>query len=231
MFFEDVICTHGVPHTIVTNRGTQFTCRSWTRVCSQMSIDRQLLTAFHLQTDGQTERHNQPMEQYLRAFSIYEQDNWAGLLPLAEFAYNNSVHASTRMTPFWAMYHRNPEMQFKAPKASHLKSGNQADATLEGLAEMHRTFPENILQAQQRQMKYACGKEIKFDIGDKVWLLTKHFRTTRPGKKLNFKRAVPHTVSEVINTITYRLDLLKTIGNPNVFHLSQLDRYTTPVSG
>jgi len=122
MFFEHVICNHGVPNNIVTDRGTQFTSRFWTRVCSHMSIDHRLSTAFHPQTDSQTEWQNQTMEQYLRAFSNYEQDNWVELLPQAEFAYNNSVHASTRMTPFWAMYHRNPEMQFKAPKASHLKS-------------------------------------------------------------------------------------------------------------
>jgi IS30 family transposase len=117
MIFEHVICKHGVPNNIVTDRGMQFTSRFWTRVCSHMSIDHRHSTAFHPQTDGQTERQNLTMEQYFPAFSNYEQDNWAELLPLAEFAYNNSVHASTRMTLFWAMYHWNPEMQFKAPKA------------------------------------------------------------------------------------------------------------------
>jgi len=189
IFFEHVICKHGVPNNIVTNRRTQFTSRFWTRVCSHMSIDHRLSTAFHPQTDGQTERQNQTMEQYLLAFSNYEQDNWAELLPLVEFAYNNSVHASTRMTAFWAMYHRNPEMQFKAPKASHLKSEDQADATFEGMAEMHRTLREKILEAQQRQTKYAGGKEITFNVGDTVWLSSKHFSTTRPSGKLDYKCA------------------------------------------
>ena len=100
--------------------------------------------------------------------------------------YNNSVHASMRMTPFWAMYHRNAEMQFKAPKVSHLKSEDRADATLEGLAETHRTLRENILEAQQRQTKYAGGTEITFNVGDRVWLSTRHFRTTRTSKKLDY---------------------------------------------
>ena len=128
------------------------------------------------------------------------------------------------MTLFWAMYHRNPEMQFQAPKASHLKSEIQADATLEGLAETHRTLCENILEAQMRQTKYAGGKEITFDIGDKVWLSTKHFHTTRPSKKLDYKRAGPYTVSKVISRNAYKLDLPKTMRNHNVFHVSQLDR-------
>jgi len=231
MFFEHVICKHHVSNNIVTDRGMQFTSRFWTRVCSHMSIEHRLSTAFHPQTDGQTERQNQTMEQYLRAFSNYVQDNWVELLPLAEFAYNNSVHASTRMTPFWAMYHRNPEMQFKAPKAWHLKSEIQADATLAGLAETHQTLRENVLEAQQRQTKYAGGKEITFNIGDKVWLSTKHFRTTRPSKKLDYKCAWPYTVSKVINRNAYNLDFPKTMRNHNVFHVSQLDRYTPPVAG
>jgi len=100
MFFEHVICKHGVPDNIITDRGTQFTSRFWTRVCSHLSINHRLSSAFHPQTDGHTERQNHTMEQYLRAFCNYEQANWVELLPLAEFAYNNSMHASMKMTPF-----------------------------------------------------------------------------------------------------------------------------------
>jgi len=229
-FFEHVICKHSVPNNIVTDCGTQFTSRFWTPVCYHIPIDHRLSTALVPQTDGQTKRQNQTMEQFLRAFSNYEQDNWDELLPLADFAYNNSVHASTRMRPFWAMYHRNPEMQFKAPKASHLQSEDQAGATLEGLAETHRTLCEYILEAQQRQTKYAGGIAITFNVADKVWLSTTHFQTTRPSKKLDYKRMGPYTVSKVINKHALKLDLPKTILNYNVFHVSQLDRYTPPVS-
>jgi hypothetical protein len=232
IFFEHVICKHGVPDDIITDCGTQFTSRFWTRVCSHMSIDHRLSTAFHPQTDGQTERQNQTMEQYLRAFCNYEQDNWVELLPLAEFAYNNSVHASTRMTLFWAIYHRHPKMQFRAPKApANLKLEIQADAVLEGLEETHRILRENILDAQELQTKYAGGKQITFEVGDRVWLSTKHFRTTRPSKKLDYKRAGPYTVSKIINQNAYKLDLPKTMRNHNVFHVSQRDRYTPPVVG
>jgi hypothetical protein len=70
-----------------------------------------------------------------------------------------------------------------------------------------------------------------FDVGDKVYLSTKHFRTTSPSKKLDYKRAGPYTVSKVINKNAYTLDVPKTMRNHNVFHVSQLDRYTPPVSG
>jgi hypothetical protein len=152
---------------------------------------------------------------------------------LAEFAYNNSMHASTRMTPFWALYHRNPQMQFKAPKppTSHLKSEIREDAVLKGLEETHRVLRENLLEAQQRQSKLAGGKEINFKVGDEVWLSTKYLRTTMPSKKLDYKRTGPYTVSRIINQNAYKLDLLNTMCNNNVFHVSLLDRYAPPVAG
>jgi hypothetical protein len=139
--FEHIICKREVPDNIVTDCDTQFTSRFWTRVCSHLSTDHRLSTAFHPQIDGQTECQNQMMEQYLRAFCNYEQDNWVELLLLAEFAYNNVIHASTRMTPFWANYHYHPVMQFKAPKQpSSLKSEIQADTFAAGLEETHQTL-------------------------------------------------------------------------------------------
>jgi hypothetical protein len=79
MFFKYVVCNHGVPDNILTDRGKDFTSRFWKPVCSHLSINHRLSTAFHPQTDGQTERQNQTMEQYLRAFCNYEQDHWVEL--------------------------------------------------------------------------------------------------------------------------------------------------------
>jgi hypothetical protein len=135
------------------------------------------------------------------------------------------------MTPFWAVYHQHPEMQFKTPKASSLKSETEADVLLEGIEETHRVLRENLLEAQEKQMKYAGGKEITFEVGDGVWLSTRHFRTTRSSKKLDYKRAGPYTVSKTINKNAYKLDLPKTMRNHNVFQVSLLDRYTPPTIG
>jgi transposase InsO family protein len=130
MFFEHVLCIYGVPDNIITDRGTQFTSRFWNPVCSHMSVNHRLSTAIHPQTDGQMERQNQTLEQYLRAFCNYEQDNGVELIPLVEFTYNNAVYASTRMTTVWAGYHRHPKMQFKTPKGTSLKSETQLDVLL-----------------------------------------------------------------------------------------------------
>jgi hypothetical protein len=142
------------------------------------------------------------MEQYLRVFCYYEQDNCIELFPLADFAYNNAIHPATRMTPFWANYHCHPVMQFTAQKQpSSIKLEIQADTIAAGLEETYQTLRKNLQEAQTRQTKYAGSKEVVFEVGDKVWLSTLHFRKTRLPKKLDYKRTGPYTVSKVINQI------------------------------
>jgi hypothetical protein len=135
------------------------------------------------------------------------------------------------MTPFWANYHYHPPMQFKPPKApSNLRSEVLADAMVSGMEETHRLLRESLLEAQVRQSKYAGGKDLTFEVGNKVWLSTRHFRTTRPLKKLDYKRTEPYTVSKIINNF-YKLDLPTTMQNHNGFHVSRLDYCTPPVVG
>ncbi|MBW0523162.1 hypothetical protein O181_062877 [Austropuccinia psidii MF-1] len=77
-----------------------FVSEFWTNLCQQLKISRDLSTSFHPETDGQTERVNQILEQYLPMYVSYHQDDWHTWLPLAEFAYNNSKHSSTKQSPF-----------------------------------------------------------------------------------------------------------------------------------
>ena len=92
---------HGALASIVTDRGTLFTSKFWSSLCFYLRVKRRLSTAFHPQTDGQTERQNQTLEQYLRAHVNFVQDDWVRLLLLAEFLYNNSRHSVTGVSPFF----------------------------------------------------------------------------------------------------------------------------------
>lgn len=103
-FIERVLSRFGTPKGIVSDRGSLFISRMWGEICAVVKLKRRLSTAFHPQSDGQTERQNQTLETYLRIFVNDEQDNWTSLLPLAEFAYNNSVHSATNLTPFSVIY-------------------------------------------------------------------------------------------------------------------------------
>ena len=95
-----VVRHHGLPDSIVTDRGSLFTSKFWSLLCYFLGIKRRLSTAFYSQTDGQTEKQNNTMEAYLRAFVHFEQNDWARLLTMAKFAYNNAKNASTGYTSF-----------------------------------------------------------------------------------------------------------------------------------
>jgi len=103
-FLQQVIRPHGLPSSIISDRGSLFTSDFWKQIMEALGISRNLSTAFHPQTDGQTERANATLEQYLRAYCNYQQDNWEKLLPIAEFCYNNTQTGTTRITPFFANY-------------------------------------------------------------------------------------------------------------------------------
>ena len=105
-----VFANHGTPSKITSDRDKLFTSKMWQSFADQMGIEHRLSTAYHPQTNGQTERVNQTLKQYLRHHVNYEQNDWKGLLPLAQFAYNNAMHATTKETPFFANYGLNPTL-------------------------------------------------------------------------------------------------------------------------
>jgi len=102
--FKDV----GLPQKVISDRGPQFVSRFIKELCSQLGIERNPSTAYHPQTDGQTERVNQELEQYLRLYCNYRQNNWAEWLSIAEFSYNNQIHFSTGQSPFLVNLGRHP---------------------------------------------------------------------------------------------------------------------------
>ncbi|MBW0565708.1 hypothetical protein O181_105423 [Austropuccinia psidii MF-1] len=106
LFIRNIFSKHGLLSSIVSDRGPLFVSSFWTNLCQQLKISRDLSTAYHPETDGQTERVNQILEQYLRMYVSYHPDGWNTWLPLAEFAYNNSDHSSTKQSRFFTVYGR-----------------------------------------------------------------------------------------------------------------------------
>jgi len=108
IFAREIWRHHRLPTDIVSDRDSRFTSGVWKEFLQLLGIRPRMSTAFHPQTDGQTERLNQTIEVYLRSFVNFEQDNWVDLLPMAEFAYNNSVTTATGISPFYANFGFNP---------------------------------------------------------------------------------------------------------------------------
>jgi hypothetical protein len=104
LYMSRIVCLHGVPKKIVSDRGSQFTSKFWERLHGSMDTKLNFSSAYHPQTDGQTERTNQILEDMLRACALKYGKSWDKSLPYAEFLYNNSYQARIKMAPYEALY-------------------------------------------------------------------------------------------------------------------------------
>jgi transposase InsO family protein len=227
LFIQHVFRLHGLPLTIVSDRGPQFASDFWERICARLGIERRLSTAFHPQTDGQTERINAVMEQYLRAYVNYLQDDWADWLPLAEFATNNQASEAHGSSPFFANKGFDPRYQFDlSPAAPNNVDDCRALTTARTLSEIHSHLRTELLRAQMRYQDNADEHRIPapaYQVGDKVWLDGRNWKTRRPASKLDNKRHGPFEVTEKVSAYAYRLRLHEGMHVHPVFHVSLLE--------
>ncbi len=143
VILDVVIRHHDLPNSIVSDRGSVFTSKFWSSLCYFLGIKQRLSTAFQSQTDGQTERQNSTIEAYLQAFVNFEQNDWAKLLPMAKFAYNNAKNASTSHTPFELNCGFHPQASYKkdVTLCSQSKSADKLAAELKELMIVYRKNP------------------------------------------------------------------------------------------
>ncbi|SCV67557.1 BQ2448_5168 [Microbotryum intermedium] len=168
-FLTHVFKLHGLPMDIVSDRGATFTSNWWSEFLAMLKIKPNLSTAFHPESDGQTERTNQTLEHYLRHFCDYLQTNWSELLPLAEFAYNNSFHSSIGASPFYVTrgYHPRLEVSLRDSFVTNVPR------YLQHLRSVQAAARKQISQAQETQARFANLKRRPsppFKIGDQVLL-------------------------------------------------------------
>ena len=188
-----------------------------------IGIKQKLSTAYHPQTDGQTERMNQTLEQHLRHYVNYSQKNWVQLLPMAQLAMNNRESTATGETPFFANYGKQPNL-FLTPRETPKAEKALEDAS--DLKRMHEEMSRNITFQQLKTEPYANKKrkkEPQLKEGDKVYLLTKNLSTTRPSRKLDHVKVGPFFVRKKKSDVNFELDLPKEMRIHPVFHVSLLE--------
>lgn len=220
IFRDNILKLHGIPVSIVSDRGPQFISKFWKAFCKSLSISVDLSTAYRPCTDGQSEIVNQILEQYLRNYINYHQDDWCDLLPLAELAVNNAINASTKTSPFFANFGFHP-------KTNDLPTPAQDSLPFDNLKIIDNldTLKKHLKEAQERYKKFADTNRLDFQLspGDLVFLSSKNIKTNRPSQKLDHKRLGPYKVIEQIGKSSYRLDLPRTMNIHNVFHISLLE--------
>nr|AAX96295.1 retrotransposon protein, putative, Ty3-gypsy sub-class [Oryza sativa Japonica Group]ABA91783.1 retrotransposon protein, putative, Ty3-gypsy subclass [Oryza sativa Japonica Group] len=228
LYLSRIICLHGVPKKIVSDRGSQFTSKFWQKLQEELGTRLNFSTAYHPQTDGQTERVNQILEDMLRACALDFGGAWDKNLPYAEFSYNNSYQASLQMAPFEALYGR----KCRTPLFWDQTGERQLFGTevLTEAEEKVRIIRERLRIAQSRQKSYADNRrrELTFEAGDYVYLrvtpLWGVHRFQTKGK-LAPRFVGPYKILERRGEVAYQLELPSNmIGIHDVFHVSQLKK-------
>lgn len=232
LFMQYVYRCHGAPDHLVSDRDTRWESDFWRELCKIMKIEQALSSAFHPQSDGQTERANRVVEDTLRHYISPAQDDWDLLLPCVEFAINSAYQESVQNSPFRLNYGFNPSSPFDValglPKPDSRKS---KAADLITAMQTAVTHAKRCMEAaQQRQKHYADAKRkpVKFEIDQLVWLSTKNLTLASTGARKFMPRFVgPFKVIAIINEVAVKLELPPTMKIHDVFHVALLKPFKT----
>ncbi|RFN43552.1 pol polyprotein [Fusarium flagelliforme] len=208
VFYRHIVSTHGLPNEILSDRGPTFAAKFWQALMSHLGLNHRLSTAFRPQTDGQTERMNQVLEQYLRCYINYGQNNWVEKLPVAQLAYNTAYNESTKLTPAYANFRFTPDAYHNEQDAQTINPA--AILKAEELKNLHEEIKTELEFVRKRMKKYYDTKRIKrptFKEGEMVYLSAKNIQTKRPSHKLDYKYLRPYKIIKKISENNYKLDL------------------------
>ncbi|MBW0483829.1 hypothetical protein O181_023544 [Austropuccinia psidii MF-1] len=198
LFIKNIFSKHDLPSRIVSDRSSLFVSSFWTNLCQQLKISRELSTAYHPETDGQTERVNQRLEQYLQMYVSYHQDDWNTCLPLAEISYNNTDHYSTKKSPFFTVYGRDPQFD-----SVHITQDTSSGNLSTKIQSLQQDFKRELEVAMNRFKRYADkirSSPPVFSPGDMVWFSSKNIKSTRRTKELSEIWLGPFPILKKIST-------------------------------
>lgn len=220
LYLHHVWKRFGLPKRSISDRGPQFAAKVTQELCRKLDIKQNLSTAYHPQTDGETERVNQELEQYLRAFCNYRQNDWSDLLTTAEFAHNIRHHSAINQSPFNALMGYAPRVVDISSPSSSLPSVEQR---LQRLHQIRSEIHASSRISAETTRNLASEKGYKpYNQGDQVWLEGKNITTTHPTAKLAPKRHGPFEIMDVLGPVTFKLQLPKSWKIHPVFHASLL---------
>ena len=229
LYVEKIVSLHGIPSSIVSDRDPRFTSKFWTGLQEALGTKLRLSSAYHPQTDGQTERTIQSLEDLLRACVLEKGGAWDSYLPLIEFTYNNSFHSSIGMAPFEALYGR----RCRTPLCWY-ESGESAvigPEIVQQTSEKIKMIQEKMRTSQSRQKSYhdKRRKDLEFSEGEHVFMrvtpMTGIGRALK-SKKLTPRFIGPFQITKRVGKVAYQIALPPSLANlHDVFHVSQLRKY------
>lgn len=229
ILLHHVVKFFGIPDSIVSDRGTLFTSDFWSTFCRKLGILRRLSTAYHPQTDGQTERQHQSLEHYLRVYCNEDQDDWASHLTLAELVYNTSWHSAINTTPAEALYGFLPRLPQQITDVPPENNDTTAEERTANLQRRHGELVDTLKRTNEQYAKwYNNGRTDKrFAVGDWVLLSTKRLNLRRPCRKLDNKYIGPYQIEGLAgyHGLAYELRLPTFLKINPVFPISAIEPY------
>jgi hypothetical protein len=229
-FLNNMVKLHGLLNSIVSYRDKVFTSNFWTKLFELLNIKLQMSSAYHPQTDDQTECVNQCLEMYLRCAINSTPKQWVKWLLLVELWYNSSYHSSLKCSPFKALYGSEPSMA-AIPKPVPTNN-TDLNTTLAERHHFSELLKDHLAQAQNRMKMDANSRRPvhSFQVGEQVLLKLKPYVqssvVSRTYTKLALKYFGPYKILQKIGTVVYRLELPASAQVHPVFHVSQLKQFT-----
>ena len=235
IFTRRVVCEHGVPAVVISDRGPQFAAKVWTVILKSLGSRTALATTHHPQTDGQSERVIQTLTRVIRAYVRDQSSTWIEMLPLFQFALNNSASATTRLSPFQLMNGRDPispvnlmiDQPIDVPGGMELQGERRVIAWARNWWKARRKlckFAEENLRTGARMMKrrYDAGRRtLLLKPGDLVLLSVRSHPSFGPVRKMRLRYTGPYIVKRQVHTNAYELDGLPP-SVPNTQNVSHL---------
>jgi hypothetical protein len=229
LFFKEVIRLHGLPRSIVSDRDTKFIGNFWRTLWKKLGTNLLFSSAYHPQTDGQTEVVNRSLGDLLRSLVTEHHSSWDNILPQAEFAYNDSVNRSTGQSPFQIVYGMQPRgiSELRDSEQTATRSAS-AEEFAEAMKELHSQVKERLQNSSQEYKRRADQhrRQLQFEVGD---LVLAHLRKERFPRgtynKLKMKKIGPCRVLKKIGANAYEIELPDGIGISPIFNISDLYPY------
>ena len=232
LFQDHIWKLHGLPESIVSDRGVQFVAGIIKKLNQLLGIQTKLSIAYHPQTDGQIERINQELEQYLRVFIDHRQEQWPDWLGTVEFAYNNKIYATTKILPFKANYGQDPRIGFKGRRKRKYEAAGKFVKRMKRIQEEAKA----ALGKMQEEIKKFVDKRQKkgedYRVEDLVLLSTKDLKWQMKGRRLEKLTEYfvgPYKVKGIISSNTIELELPKSIKIHSVVNMSTVQLYKLQV--
>jgi hypothetical protein len=192
LYLQNVWKLHGLPRSMLSDCGPQFIAKFMRELYRLLGIKILASTAYHPQSDGQTECVNQELEQYIRISMSKQQNDWDTLLPLGKFAYNNHVHSATQHSPLFMDTDRHPHMGFEPnQRPSKLEAINKFADNMKLMLDEARAALAKSKDDMARYYNQQQTPAPKFEVGKKVFLNASDISTTRPTKKFTHRYLSP----------------------------------------